>query len=668
MGGVAGHLAHLYDNRDLTYNKMAEILRAAASGELIGTEKTDGYNIYLGFANGRARAARNKGDMQRGGMSAEDLINRTFQGGESAKKAYVIAFRAYEKAMESLSDEERANIFGANGEVFYNAEIQGPLATNVVNYDRNILTIHRMGHKKYNPETNQLEIVDTTSQPQYLDNVLDKFEEATSDEPFNVQRTAFLTLNKITDESFVQTILNKIQETGYSGDMTIHDYLENKLRPVVEENFKDLDKNRKQLLIDRILEKEGAWSLTQITKGFPREEKQKISEYVKNSKLIIKNLIKPIEMAIHEFAVELLKGLRSAYILDSEHNKKEVARLKLETEEAINAIQSYRGPEYEQARDILVQQLLKLKHHSNIDTVVEGFAFQHDGQMYKFTGNFAPMNQLLGLFKYGRGKIPKMSKTSNLDQKESNTVAILPGKFKPPHRGHLDMIKHYANIADRVVVLISPKEKDGITPDISKKILDLYVQDSGLPNVDIEIADYNSPVRAAIEYGNNPEMAGTRIILGASTKNSDAAERFSNDMQQYVEDAKVLNPLDYAFDPVGEVLSATDFRNALRNNKDIQRFLPEASIDRANVISDMVKEKLQEVAQYSLGIFLRLIHELKDELGETTAMGGGAVAIASRGASADNKEDLEESEDDLLEEDEIFTEFMDYLYQSLGEQ
>ena len=139
-------------------------------------------------------------------------------------------------------------------------------------------------------------------------------------------------------------------------------------------------------------------------------------------------------------------------------------------------------------------------------------------------------------------------------------------------------------------------------------------------------------------------------------------------MQQYVEDAKVLNPLDYAFDPVGEVLSATDFRNALRNNKDIQRFLPEASIDRANVISDMVKEKLQEVAQYSLGIFLRLIHELKDELGETTAMGGGAVAIASRGASADNKEDLEESEDDLLEEDEIFTEFMDYLYQSLGEQ
>ena len=36
MGGVAGHLAHLYDNRDLTYNEMADILQKAAAGELIG--------------------------------------------------------------------------------------------------------------------------------------------------------------------------------------------------------------------------------------------------------------------------------------------------------------------------------------------------------------------------------------------------------------------------------------------------------------------------------------------------------------------------------------------------------------------------------------------------------------------------------------------------------
>ena len=122
MGGVAGHLSHLYDNRNLTFNEMADILQKAAGGELVGTEKTDGYNIFLGYVDGKPRAARNKGDMSRGGMTFEDLINREFRGGESARKAYVTAFNAYVKAVESLSEKERSKIFGPNGEIFYNGK------------------------------------------------------------------------------------------------------------------------------------------------------------------------------------------------------------------------------------------------------------------------------------------------------------------------------------------------------------------------------------------------------------------------------------------------------------------------------------------------------------------------------------------------------------------
>jgi len=627
MGGVAGHLAHLYDNRDLTYNKMAEILQKAANGELIGTEKTDGYNIYLGFVDGRARAARNKGDMSRGGMTMEDLVNREFRGGEKSKKAYVTAFKAYEKALSTLSIEEKAQIFGPAGEIFYNTEIQGPIAPNVVNYDENILSIHHMGHKKYNHQNNSLEVVDNFQQGEYLDQVIDRFEQAAANEPFSVRRTAFLDLNRITDEELVNGVLDRIQATGYSGNMTINDYLESKLHPMVKKDLPQLDENKRQLLIDRILKKQGALTTPQITKGMPKEEKNVVSQYNKSSKLIIKELITPIELAIHDLSVELLRGLKSAYILDNAH---EVKRLKKETEDAIRAIQTYEGEEKEAAQDILVKQLAKLKHHDNIDTVVEGFVFQHDGQMYKFTGNFAPMNQLLGLFRYGRGKIPQMVKESILERKEADNdkeiVAILPGKFKPPHRGHLDMIRHYLNHADRVVVLISPKEKDGITPDVSERLLQMYVRDAELSNVDIEIAQYPSPVRAAIEYGNNPEMEGTKIILGASTKGGDAAERFAKNLQKYVESAEVLNPLDYACCPVGDVISATDFRNALRNNEEIDHFLPAGSKDKAEIIADMVKEKLQENTQHFLGIFRRLADEILEE-GISDFISGAARAV-----------------------------------------
>ena len=540
------------------------------------------------------------------------LINREFRGGEESKRAYVTAFNAYVSALDSLSEKEKAQIFGPNGEIFYNTEIQGPVAPNVVNYDENVVNIHRMGHKKYNKEDNSLEVVANEKQSAFLDSVIDKFEEATADEDFSVRRTAFLTLNKITDEAFVQETLDRIQRTGYSGDMTLNDYLRDKLTPYTAESLPELDDERVELLVRRMLGDKTAPTTSQITKGMDRETKAKVSAFNKNSKFLIKKLIEPIEMAIHDFAVELLRGLKSAYILD---NEAEVERLKNETEAAIRAIQDYEGPEQEAAQDILVRQLTKLKHHDNIDTVVEGFVFQHDGQMYKFTGNFAPMNQLLGLFRYGRGKIPQMVKEMLREQNKGEIVAILPGKFKPAHRGHLDMIEHYARLADRVVVLVSPKPKDGITAQTAAKILHMYLDDANITNVDVEIPEFASPVRAAMEYGNLPEMEGTKIILGASTKGGDAAERFGRNVQKYVENAEVLNPLDYAFDPVGEVLSATDFRNALRSNEDIERFLPDTSKDREQDIVDMVKVELKEANDPFLGIFRGLVEEVLLEEG-----------------------------------------------------
>ena len=349
MGGVAGHLAHLYDNRALTYNKMADILQKAANGELIGTEKTDGYNIYLGFVDGRARAARNKGDMAKGGMTMEDLVNRKFKGGEKSRNAYVTAFKAYEKALSTLSDQEKTQIFGPSGEIFYNTEIQGPIAPNVVNYDENILNIHHMGHKKYNSVNNTLEVVDDLQKGEYLDQVIDRFEQAAAEEPFSVRRTAFLDLNRITDEEFVNGILDRIQSTGYSGDMTIEEYLESKLLPLIERDLSELDENRRQMLANRILGRQGAPTTPQIPKGMPSDVRQKVSEYNKRSKIILKEFIDPIEMAIHDLAVELLRGLQSAYILD---NPAEVKRLKKETEDAIRAIKDYEGPEKEAAHSI----------------------------------------------------------------------------------------------------------------------------------------------------------------------------------------------------------------------------------------------------------------------------------------------------------------------------
>tara|TARA_R100000008_G_scaffold76685_1_gene56693 strand:+ start:376 stop:2721 length:2346 start_codon:yes stop_codon:yes gene_type:complete len=506
-GGVGGHLNHLYDNRQMTYNKMVSILKKASSGQLVGTEKADGYNIFLGYQGGTARAARNKTDMQRGGMTMQELSAREFQGGEEVRQAYLRSFDAYQAALDSLSEQEKVAIFGANGEVFYNTEIMGPAAAQLLNYDKNVLSIHRGGHKTYNRETDTLEVIDATENSKVLDKVVDRFEEATAGKPFAVQRTAFLTLKALDSDASLNVAISRLQKAGFSGTMTIEEFLETKLKPIVDRSIPYFDSRIKQEIIDRMLNKEGKKGVAQITKGFPKEQKQVVSALVKQSGKLIKDVIWPIEEAIHEFAVDMLEGMESAYILN---NEKELKRLREEVRLAIKEIAEYSGPGEEQAKDILLLQLQKLKHHNKVNATIEGFVFEEDGMLYKFTGNYAPMNQLLGMFKYGRGKIPAIKSSDNttkeLQEQEDDlpqtptatnatpepieneildSVALFPGGFKPPHKGHFEAAAYLSNLrdVDQVYVIISPKPRGEhgfnsrieVTAEMSKELWDLYV-------------------------------------------------------------------------------------------------------------------------------------------------------------------------------------------------
>ena len=56
---------------------------------------------------------------------------------------------------------------------------------------------------------------------------------------------------------------------------------------------------------------------------------------------------------------------------------------------------------HQEATDILQKQLKKLKNVNNISSSIEGLVFTYNGNTYKLTGNFAPINQILGLLKFG---------------------------------------------------------------------------------------------------------------------------------------------------------------------------------------------------------------------------------------------------------------------------
>ena len=665
-GGVAGHMNHLYDNPDLTFRKMKEIFQAASNGELKGTEKTDGQNLQLSYdiQTSTARAARNKGNIKDGGMDAAGLAAK-FGGRGALETAFTEAFAAFEETVGNLSIEEREEIFGPNTNVYYNAEVQDPRAANLINYDLPTLTIHRVGHNEYDRETGQATGRDVSKNARKLAAALDRVQGEREEGRFFVQMNAIRRLEALSDDAAANLAIARLEKVisdeGISDNQTVGEYVVSRVERMVDEKvlLPDLVKIE---LMKRIFKEEGA-NIRNVLKMVSKDDAGTIAairELVDGAGKLKFLAIAPVEDIVHDFSVEMLKGLHSAFILD---NEAEVVRLRAETQKAIQAIET---SDSEEAMEILAKQMGKLKDVEGVSTAAEGFVFDYDDVTYKFTGNFAPMNQLLGLFKYGRGNVPPLQK---LDEEEveivdaQRTVALVPGAFKPPHRGHLEMVQHYAEMADRVVIMVSPLARK--TPsgkqvgfEASKAIWEIYLRDAGLADkVDVIRAPVNSPVLATYQFVENkddsPELAqpGDRVIPGCSTKGGDE-DRFKANFEKYArEGVQIVDPLECAFVASGDALSASDFRAAIdASSMDLERFVPDGT-NPQEVLSVLGVEPGAEESM--METLLRLVEKAVDE---ASSMAAGSVAGYS-GKPMD-KEALIREEDD---EDEVIEEVFNYL-------
>jgi nicotinamide mononucleotide adenylyltransferase len=707
-GGVAGHMNHLYDNPALTFREMKQVFQAASNGELKGTEKTDGQNLQLSYdiKTSSARAARNKGNIKDGGMDAAGLAAK-FGGRGALETAFTEAFAAFEAAVGRMSIEEREEVFGPNTNVYYNAEVQDPRAANLINYDLPTLTIHRVGHNEYDRETGSATGRDVSKNARKLASALDRVQGEREEGRFYVQMNAIKKLEALSDDTAANLAIARLEKVlsnaGISDNQTVGEYTVSRVSEMVDKRILLPDLVKKELL-KRIFKEKGA-NIRNVLGMVSKEDAgtiEAIRELVADATKLKFNAIAPVEEIVHDFSVEMLRGLHSAFILD---NEAEVERLRQETAKAITAIENSGS---EEAIEILTKQMSKLKDVEGVSTAAEGFVFDYDGVTYKFTGNFAPMNQLLGLFKYGRGNVPPLQKVDedvdvDVGIDVRRTVALVPGAFKPPHRGHLEMVEHYAGMADKVVVMVSPLSRK--TPSgnevgfsTSKAIWEVYLRDAGLADkVKVIRSPVNSPVSATYEFvaneNNSPELAqpGDRVIPGCSTKGGDES-RFQANFEKYArEGVSIADPISCAFVASGEALSASDFRAALDTGDGLERFVPKAT-DPNEILSILgVESKPQPEIPTMESMLTDLVHEMLnerneqknrymephmhqdgtsgessgDEIEEISAMGGaGGGSVEGSSGSVDKDE-----EPSLIREKEVVVErVLNYLLQNKGLQ
>ena len=465
-GGLAGHMSHLYEDPDLSFGRIKQVFQDAVEGRLEGTEKLDGQNIFISYSakDGNARAVRNKGQIRAGGLDAAGLA-AAFQGRDTLETAFNEAFESFENVAKSFSPEEMTTIFGEDANIFYNCEIMDPRNANVIQYSVPALVIHEVGHVHIDKETGDISNINVSENVDVLISALERYQDTVGKQKFKVQMNAALTLRKLANNDPAikssSDLDAEISKYGMGDNNTIGEYLVTKILQVIEANVPDLPVENKKLLAKRIVGLSGV-TTTKVKAGLSADQKKYLQNFIPMGraadKIITsfkKQAIGPLELIIHEFTIEALKGMESAFILDQDA---EVGRLRDLLAKAIATVESELVKQYyPHAMDALGQQLVKLgaAGADNVSTASEGFVFSIDDKVYKFTGNFAPVNQILGMLKYGRGSVAPIERLVQIVDdieagKLENVYYMAAVGFKPPHKGHYESRIYNGNGQQRV--------------------------------------------------------------------------------------------------------------------------------------------------------------------------------------------------------------------------
>ena len=157
-------------------------------------------------------------------------------------------------------------------------------------------------------------------------------------------------------------------------------------------------------------------------------------------------------------------------------------------------------------------------------------------------------------------------------------TALLPGGFKPPHKGHYAIAKILSKEGE-VLVRVGSGERDGITQDMSIKIWKIY-------GFEAEPAAKNSPIHDVFTYVEKEAKTGEEVIAGTGEKDYPRFKALEdpNHPKYSLYNPRKISFKEIKIKPQEEGISASDVRKALKNNdkKTFQEGLPDG-IDKDKV-------------------------------------------------------------------------------------
>jgi len=407
-GGAYGHMNHPFDDNNLTFSDLKNIVIIGLNGSLNRednvSEKLDGQNLMVSWVDGKLKAARNKGHLKNGGKTAPTTagIANMFSGRGEIKKAFVGAMRDLEKSIGGLSKAQKTKVFG-NGTKWMNLEVIYPQTSNIIDYDVAEIVFH--GTTEYD-ESGRAKGYSKDA-ARMLQGMIQQVNQNIQ-KTFRISKPNFLKMKKVQNygakkSSFLGR-LNKLQsqyglkdtdKLGMYHQSFWQEYIFNATKQF-KVNLKD---NQLVNLTNRWAFFDKSYSIGQIKKDF-KDSPEFIDWILKTDKLdhnkMWKQNIKPFEILFFQVGAEILKNM-SGFLAVSPDVA--VQKIKKDVDSALKDLQK---PDNVEKLNKLKIQIEKLEAIGGSSAIVpsEGLVFKYKGNIYKFTGAFAPINQILGSLRF----------------------------------------------------------------------------------------------------------------------------------------------------------------------------------------------------------------------------------------------------------------------------
>ena len=385
---------------------LKKIIKLGLSGKLNRednvTEKLDGQNLLISWKGNQLVAARNKGQLKGFGENALNInaVKSLFAGRGVIKDTFVFAMKDLSKAITKLSDKQKEKVFG-NGKRWMNLEVMYPASANVVNYDGAYLVFHNA--TEYT-EAGVAKKIDA-SLARILEGMIRQVNQHVQ-KKFTISKPNFLKVAKTQDFAKRQKyFLSKLQKLQNIYRLKDNDTLGKYHETYWMEFIYNASKQYKYRIPRTVLLKlTKRWAF--LDKSFRLDKKniknEKFLDWAKSTdkkdlKKLQKDNIKPFEILFFELGAEILKNV-SGFL--AANPKATVAKMKKEVDAAVKQLKSAKDVS---KLDTLKRQLEKFEAIGGSDAIVpsEGIVFKYKNKIYKFTGAFAPINQILGLLKFG---------------------------------------------------------------------------------------------------------------------------------------------------------------------------------------------------------------------------------------------------------------------------